>query len=489
MRLQLRNISLGAGRPVAFLHEDDAKELNVHPGERIEIVYHSGKIIAIVDVVKGFIKVHEISLSDDITHLLKIKARDFVHVSLAHEPKSAHFIAKKVQGKVLNRDEIFSIIRDIIDNSLTETEIAYFISAVYEHGMNWQETLHLTEAIYQTGTILSWKQSLVADKHCIGGIPGNRTTPIVVPICAAAELIIPKTSSRAITSAAGTADVIETLSPVDFPASELQKIVKSVGACLAWGGSLGLAPADDKIIRIERILNIDPESQLLASIFAKKLAVGSKYVLIDIPYGFGAKVTLAEGNKLKKKFIALGKHFRVKVEVLLTLGDQPIGNGIGPILEMIDVLKVLKQDHPPADLESKSLVVAGRLLEMVGKAKKGQGRSMAQQILRSGQAFEKFKEIIEAQGGSIKDLQPAPYAKTIYAPKPGKIKSIDNKLINSIAKVLGCPVDKGSGIYLYKHKNEKFAHGTPLLTLYSASAEKLREGFMLYHLVNPIVVS
>ncbi|MBX4212408.1 AMP phosphorylase [Candidatus Pacearchaeota archaeon] len=489
MRLQLKNISFGAGRPIALLHEEQAKNLDVHPGDRIEITHGKNKIIAVVDVSRGIIKSNEISLSDEIIDYLKIKSKEYVHINLAVEPKSARFITKKVNGKVLTRDEIYSIIKEVINNSLTETEIAYFISAVYEHGMNWNETINLTEAIYKTGKVLKWSNPYVADKHCIGGIPGNRTTPIVVSICAAEGVTIPKTSSRAITSAAGTADVIETLSPVNFPASELQKIVKHVGACLAWGGSLGLAPADDKFIRIERILNIDPESQLLASILAKKLAVGSKYVLIDIPYGSGAKVTKSQGEKLKAKFVALSNHFHLKTKVVLTPGDQPIGNGIGPILEMIDVIKVLQQRNAPADLEKKSLMLAGELLEMVGKAKKGKGKERAQQILRSGEAFNKFKEIIEAQGGSIKELQPGQYSYSMYSPKTGKVKSINNKLVNGVSKILGSPVDKGAGMYIYCHKNEKISKGDPMVTLYAESPKKLREGLMLYHLVNPIAVS
>ena len=289
------------------------------------------------------------------------------------------------------------IISDIVTNSLSEAEIALFVSAMYKEGMNMKETIYLIKAILKSGKSLKLKlkNKKIADKHSIGGIPGNRTTPLIVSICAASGLVIPKSSSRAITTAAGTADVVETIAKVEFSMKELEKIVKKVGACLIWGGSLEIVPADEKIISIEKMLNIDPEAQLLASIMSKKLALGAKYILIDIPYGKTAKVTKKKALDLKKKFEYLGKHFKKKLKVVLTKGGQPIGNGIGPVLEMKDILKILKHSEDrPLDLENKSVFLAGCLLEMTGKADKGKGIVLAKQILGSGKAFEKFKEII-----------------------------------------------------------------------------------------------
>src|SRR3989344_4496891 len=175
----------------------------------------------------------------------------------------------------------------------------------------------------ESGKVISWGNREVADKHSIGGIPNNRTTPIVVSICASHGILMPKTSSRAITSAAGTADVVEVLANVELSDKELKKVVLKTNACLVWGGSLGLAPADDKLIKIERALNLDPESQLLASILSKKLAAGSKFVLIDIPYGHGAKVSREEAAKLGRRFISLARKFRIKIKVVLTDGSHP----------------------------------------------------------------------------------------------------------------------------------------------------------------------
>ena len=368
MKLKLKKLTLDAGRPIAFIHESTAPKINIHVGERVEISCNGKKIIAVVDLIKGGLKPKEIFLSQSITSYLGVKPGKYVEVSLALEPRSTRYIAKKLRGTPLKKKEIYAIIKDIVDNALTEGEVAYFVSGVYEHGMSMEETIYLTEAMYKTGQVLKWKNPKIIDKHSIGGIAGNRTTPIVIAICAASGLIFPKTSSRAITSAAGTADVMETLTKVDLTFQQLKKVVNKIGACLVWGGSLGMAPADDKLIRVERLLSLDPESQLIASIMAKKLSVGSKYVLIDIPYGPKAKVSKAKAIKLKDKFLKVGKYFKLKMRVILTDGSQPIGNGIGPVLEMKDVLRVLERNNPPKDLENKCIFLSGQILEMSGKA-------------------------------------------------------------------------------------------------------------------------
>jgi AMP phosphorylase len=488
MELKVKKIDLGAGRPVAFLNEITAKRLNIHIGERIDISFSNKRIIAVVDIVKSFLGENEISLSEEVISYLKLKSGESVRVSLALEPKSIRAIIKKLNGKSLSKKEILCVVKDIVNNSLTEAEIAYFVSGVYEKGMSMEETIYLTEAMYKTGQVLKWGNKRIVDKHSIGGIAGNRTTPIVISICAAAGLIMPKTSSRAITSPAGTADTMETITRIEFTTSELKKIVNKVGACLVWGGSLGMAPADDKLIHVERLLGLDPESQLLASIMSKKLAVGSKYVLIDIPQGQGAKVSKEEAEKLKKKFISIGKHFHIHVEVVTTDGSQPIGNGIGPVLEMRDIMRVLRRDNPPKDLEEKSLFLAGKIFEMTDKTKKGKGAELARKILESGQAFNKFKEIISAQGKKDGFLREAKLKHEIKSSKTGAVKSIDNKSINYLARILGCPIDKASGIYLYKHRNDKVCKGENLLTLYSESDKKLKEALAFFRESKPIEI-
>src|SRR3989344_4287991 len=488
MRLQIKRFGVSAGRPIVFLRDEDANREDINVGDRIQVARNGRTIQARVDIVADFIKRGEVALTDDILAYLSIQQGEYVDVTLMPSPRSAVYIAKKTNGRQLAKEEIKAIVDDVVSNALTEAEISEFIVGVYRNGMTDQETIHLTEAMYTTGAVIRWHSKVVADKHCIGGIAGNRTTPIVVSICAAAGIVMPKTSSRAITSAAGTAYVVETLTRVTFSARELKTIVKETGACLAWGGSLGLAPADDKLIRIERIPRLDPDAQLIASILSKKIAAGSTHVVIDIPYGNGAKVTKQRGIILREKFLRVGRHFGLIMRVLLTDGSQPIGNGIGPVLEMIDVLKVLHRREPPTDLEDKSLYLAGEILELTNTQKKGRGKELAKAILDSGKAAKKFEDIISAQGATNKPLKVAKLHKTISALRGGIIRHIDNKGINRIASILGCPIDIGAGIYLEHHIGYRIHKGEKLMTLYSESHEKMREALVAYHQSSPIII-
>ena len=494
MELKIKLLKWSAGIPVAMLNENTANLIGVKTTGRIFIKTLSknpGGLSTIVDIAKTLVKKNEVAISSELKERLSLKKGQKVDVDLSPAPKSLAFIKKKMNGEMLSQKEVNEIIKDVVDNSLSEAEIALFISSMYEKGMNMKETIYLINAIFHSGKTLklNLKNKLIADKHSIGGIPGNRTTPLVVSICAAAGLIMPKSSSRAITAPAGTADVIETIAKVEFSVKELEKIVKKVGACLIWGGSLEIVPADEKIISIEKMLNIDPEAQLLASIMSKKLASGAKYILIDIPYGKTAKVSKEKALGLKKKFEFLGKHFNKKMKVVLTRGDEPIGNGIGPVLEITDIIKVLKQDeNRPLDLENKSLYLSGELLELTGKAEKGQGIKLAKQILECGKAFEKFKEIIKAQKGTLDHLKTAKFKKNILVKRNCQIIGFDNKKINYLGRITGCPMDKSAGLYLYRHVGDKLKKGEKIITIYTESKSRLREAIEFYKSQKPIIV-
>jgi len=412
-----------------------------------------------------------------------------VDVRLSPTTQSLSYIKKKLHGESLNQQEICEIIRDIVNNSLSEAEIALFIAAMYKYGTSFDETIYLIKAILETGAKLNLKNKKIIDKHSIGGVAGNRTTPLIISICSAAGLIFPKTSSRAITSAAGTADVIETIAQVDFSMKQVKKLIKKTNACMVWGGSLGMVPADSKIIQIEKILNIDPEAQLLASIMSKKLAIGSTHILIDIPYGKTAKVSKKKAQELKEKFLKLGKYFKKHMKVVLTNGNQPIGSGIGPALELRDVIRILDpKQKGPEDLRKKSIFLSGMILEMTGKAKKGKGEGLAEKILISGKAFEKFKAIIKAQKGKLKKIEFKKYKKNFVATKKGKIKEINNRKISALARAAGCPGDKYAGVYLCVYKNDKVKKKDRLLTIYAESKLRLNEAIRLYKKIKPITI-
>ncbi|MFW5846525.1 MAG: thymidine phosphorylase [Nanoarchaeota archaeon] len=493
MRLKIKLLKWSAGLPVVILDKSTAQKLGVHAKDRILIKTLSEKpleISTIVDITEGMIKKNRIAISSELHERYDLKNKQKVEVSFATYSKTLEYIKKKLNGKTLNQKEINLIVSDISKNALSEAEIALFISAMYQQGMNFKETINLIKSMSESGNKLKLNNKLIVDKHSIGGIPGNRTTPIVVAICSSLGLIFPKNSSRAITSAAGTADVIGAVAKVSFSIKELKKIINKTSGCLVWGGALGLVPVDTKLIQIEKSLNIDPRSQLLASIFSKKIAAGSTHILIDIPYGNGAKVSFKEAQDLKKDFEKIARHFKKKIRVVLTLGNKPIGKGVGPLLELSDVLEVLKNSPSASvDLREKSIFLAGQILELSGKAKKGKGEEIARKELISGRAFSKFKEIITEQKGNLSNIKYAKYKSNIKSYYSGKITRTKNKDISILARLAGAPTDIRAGIYLHKKTGDKIKKGDILITIYSESLSRLKRSKKFFKKARPLEIS
>jgi thymidine phosphorylase len=320
------------------------------------------------------------------------------------------------------------------------------------------------------GTRLTWERPLVVDKHCIGGIPGNRTSMIVVPIVAAHGLLIPKTSSRAITSPAGTADTMEVLARVDLDVGDMRRVVDTCDGCLVWGGHVRLSPADDVLISVERPLGIDNRELMVASILSKKLAAGSTRLLIDIPVGPHAKMHDAdEAMRLRKLFEFLGDRLGLRTDVVLTDGHQPIGNGIGPVLEARDVMQVLSGDPAaPPDLREKALRIAGHILDFDPVLRGGAGYGRAQELLNGGAALATMQRIIDAQGPPPAHAELGQLTAEIIAEQDGTVMAIDNLRLNQLARLAGAPVAKGAGILIHRKIGDRVGKGEPLYQIYAS---------------------
>ena len=400
-------------------------------------------------------------------------------------------IRKKLVGKKLSYREIYAVMDEIAHDRLGDVLTTYFVASGYSEGFSDEELYYLTRAMVETGEKLHF-QGLVADKHSIGGVPGTRVTIIIVPIIASAGFKIPKSSSRAITTPAGTADAMEVLAPVTFTKEQIYKIVRKTGACIVWGGSLNIAPADDEIIKIEEPLVFESYDKIVVSVMAKKVAFGATHVVIDLPYGKSVKIHRVEDAEiLAKKFKFLGKKFKIKIDALIHRTEEPAGDGIGPLLEARDSLKVLEQaEDRSIALEELALDLASKLLELSLKdAPKGikegyeksykNPREWAKDVLVSGKAHDKLSEIIEAQGGNPKikssDLKPGGYCSTLEAGFDGKVSKIISKNITSIVKILGAPKDKKAGMVLHKKIGHEVKKGDELLCLYSDSKYRLQE--------------
>jgi len=489
MKLKIRALKLATGGTfVAVLNKRDASIIDLHPGNRIRIKVDHKEITSVTDLTEDAVKPGEIGLFEEVLINLGIR-KGFVDVSIAPKLNSVYHIKKKLDGIKLEKNEINEIIRDVVNNNLNEVELTYFVSGCYSRGLDDDEVIYLTKSILDHGVRLGLKDKIVLDKHSIGGVPGNRTTMILVPIIASLGYKIPKTSSRSITSPAGTADTMEALANVSFSVNKIKEIVNKTNGCIVWGGAVNLASADDKLIKVRNSLSLDPEGMLLASIIAKKAAVNSTHVLIDIPIGKGTKIeNKKDGLNLRNKFIMLGKKLGINVKVIFTKGYEPIGNGIGPNLEAIDVLQVL-QRKGPKDLRDKSLELASIMLEMVGEKN---ALEKATKVLDSGEAYEKMKEIIKAQEGNpnirVEDIKVGPYKYNVKSEKSGKIIFINDLTISKIARIAGAPVDKSAGIYLNINLNDYINKNDPLFTIYSANKVKLDYAVNFFKQNNPVLI-
>jgi putative thymidine phosphorylase len=476
MKFKVYDLDLYTGGPlVAVLRKNDARHLDAYSGDRILVKYGKKEAVCILDIAQSKKGVPEgrIGLFEEVLARLEVKHGAEVNVKFSGKPESVSYIREKLFGKKLSYDKLYKIADDITNDRLTQVEKTYFVSAYFAHGFTFDETVNLTKAMVNAGNKLKFSK-LTLDKHCIGGVPGNRTTMIVIPIIAAAGFTIPKTSSRAITSPAGTADTMECLAKVELPYHKILNVVKNTGACVVHGGSMNLAPADDRIIEVERPLSIDAEGQLLASVLAKKYSVSATHVLIDIPMGKSTKAkNMKEANHLKMMFEKVGRALGMNVKVIITDGSHPIGYGVGPLFEAEDVMNVLSNDPKASpELKNKAIFMAGELLEMTGKYRTGEGAKAAKNILESGMAWKKMSEIINAQGKQ-KKIFPGKYSLGVNAYKSGKIAEVDNDVIAKLARISGNPEDKGAGIILAKNVNDLVGKGDRLYTVYAHSQTKI----------------
>jgi len=483
---EVLNITAG-GRRIAVLSEESASLLGVHSSDRIRVAYGDQQIIAIANLATHFPK-NRIGLYEEISKTLGLKGDETVEVQLAQLPESLRHVRAKVRGERLREQDMVTIVKDVVERHLSEVEIAAFLTALKIYGLSMGENEALSQAMVATGKTLDFGEAPILDKHSIGGLPGDKTSMLVVPIVAAAGFTIPKTSSRAVTSPAGTADRVETLCPVNLSINEIKEVVDKTNGCLVWGGALDLAPADDLFIQVEYPLGIDP--LLLPSIMSKKKAIGATHVAIDIPTGSGAKIkNMTEAYTLASDFVDLGTRLGLSIQCALTFGEQPLGSAVGPALEAQEALTALMGDGP-ADLKEKALSLAGMLFEMVGVEG---GRQKAEHMLQSGRAEKKLREIIEAQGGNPRvkpDEIPVGDKKAeVNANEAGRVLWISTEGIVHIAREAGAPREKGAGVVLKAKLGEAVKKGGALLEIYAERSGKLESALELAQRLQPIVLS
>jgi thymidine phosphorylase len=442
---------------------------------RVQVSHPKRTIIATLDVVTGdLLAKSQAGLSEAAWALLEIE--EGAELSVSHAPPLESFsqVRGKLYGNRLEEAAFDAIVADVVAGRYSDVQISAFLAACSAQSLDHAETLALTRAMVRAGQRIDWGKAPIADKHSIGGLPGNRTTPIVVAIVAEAGLTIPKTSSRAITSPAGTADTMEMLAPVELSLRDMRRVVERHGGCVVWGGSVRLSPADDLLIRVERALDLDSEGQLVASVLSKKAAAGSTHVVLDLPVGPTAKLRSAQAARaIGGHLCAVARALGIAAEVAVGDGTQPIGRGIGPALEARDVLGVLRcEPAAPADLRDRALVLAQKVIELAGGARHDDAHRLASDILRSGRALRRFEAICEAQGG-MRVPPVARHTRPILAERSGTVTAMDTRRMARAAKLAGAPQDPAAGIDLHVRLAQQVEAAQPLFTLHAETPGEL----------------
>lgn len=477
-RLALRRVLIDTWHEnVAYMHRD----CEVYRAEgfkalsKVEVRSNGRSVLATLNVVDDvkLVACGELGLSKSAFAQLDVADGHTVTVAQAEPPASIGALHRKLGGERLGQEDFRAIVHDISAHHYSKIELTAFVVATHRDELDREEVHFLTQAMVEAGARLDWHEPLVVDKHCIGGIPGNRTSMLVVPIVAAHGMLCPKTSSRAITSPAGTADTMEVLAEVELPIERLQQIVQQHRGCLAWGGTAQLSPADDVLISVERPLALDAPGQMVASILSKKIAAGSSHLVLDIPIGPTAKVrSMPEAQRLRRLFEYVARRMKLALDVVITDGRQPIGQGIGPVLEARDVMRVLENDpRAPMDLRQKALRLAGRMLEADPDVRGGDGYAIARDILDSGRALQKMNEIIDSQGRRAFDHHhPALGHLSFDVPARGTgvVSGIDNLQLARIARLAGAPKVPEAGVDLLRKLGETVRDGEPLYRVHAS---------------------
>src|SRR5471032_387982 len=428
--------------PVAYLRSDCpvCKSEGFGSHSRIEVWRGEQHIVATLNVVHdGVVELDQLGLSEVAWRALGGADGDQLRVAHAQPVQSLSAVRAKIYCRPIGAEAAGAIVRDVVAGRDSDIEMAALITACSGDRMDVTETIALTRAMV-----------------------------------AACGLIIPKTSSRAITSPAGTADTMETLAPVTLDLPAMRRVVEREGGCIAWGGAVSLSPADDVLIRVERPLGLDSDGMMVASVLSKKIAAGSTHVVIDIPVGRTAKVRSQQAaHALAHRLDAVGAALGINVSVMLSDGSQPVGHGVGPALEAWDVLAVLQnQIGAPDDLRQRALLLAGRVLELGRKATPGDGQALARSVLDSGAAWSKLQAICEAQGG-MRTPPRAAYTHVLTSPRRGRVVAIDNRRLARLAKLAGAPQAPAAGLELHAPLGTVLSPGQPLLTLPAESPGEL----------------
>lgn len=473
--LKLKHIPVQSfGENIAYIHKNCAlyKVDDLKKATRLEIHKGNKTIYAFLQIVDedGVLADDEIGLNDEAFSALNMSDGTEVYVGLAAPSASTKALHRKISGNVLTSGEYAAIIGDIAAGRYSKADIAAFLVAC-SSSMSATELVSFTEALV-TKKVLHWdEKSMVVDQHCLGGVPADKTDLVVLAITAAYGLPMAKPSIRSLTSCAGVADTMGVLTEVDYNAAKFQKFVRANNGAIVNYDAMEETKVNHLLHDVRSQLGINQNELVIASILAMMISAGVSHLVLDIPVGANARVRSAnEAIRIRKQVEYVGDMLGISVDAVVTDGSEPVGSGIGAVLEARDVLKILQNAaDAPIDLREKSLFLAGRVLEFDPQLRGGQGYAVAKEILESGRAFEAFQKIISAQGAKqMPEL--GQYVREVVAPYDGVVSAINNVTINKIGVYAGATQCLGSGLDLKKKTGDRVKAGEVLYTIYSCNA-------------------
>lgn len=399
-------------------------------------------------------------------------------------------IVKTRDGGRLTEDEIRYIIAGYTAGEIPDYQMAAWCMAVYFRGLDREMTAALTQAMVDSGEVLSWPELPGrVDKHSTGGV-GDKTTLVLAPWVAAAGVPMAKMSGRGLGHTGGTLDKLSAIPGfrTELTREEFLRVVQKVGVAIV-GQTGNLTPADKKLYSLRDVTaTVDSIPLIASSIMSKKIAAGADYIVLDVKVGNGAFMRdLSSADELARTMVDIGERMGKKTVALLTDMNQPLGRAVGNALEVREAIEAL-QGKGPRDLMELCLVLGAEILVLVGKAKTAdRARSLLEKVLETGAALQKFQDMIEAQGGDkgVVDeperLSSAPVIVEYTAPRAGYITAIPAREIGRIAMELGAgrerkedDIDLTVGLEVLYKVGDYIRQGQPLIRIHSSSLEAAR---------------
>lgn len=399
-------------------------------------------------------------------------------------------IEKKKQGKELSKEEIDFLIASLMDGSAHDYQISAWLMAVYFNSLTQQETAYLTEAMINSGEVIDFGDltDSIVDKHSTGGV-GDKVTITLIPLLAAAGVPVAKLSGRGLGHTGGTIDKLESIPGFNTQLSieDLIKQVKKINVAIG-AQTQNLTPADGKLYALRDVTaTVDSMPLIASSVVSKKIASGAKNIILDVKYGSGAFMkTPEDAVELSRLMVNTGKLLNKSITAVITSMEEPLGRAVGNSLEIIESIEFLKGNIKTGDVADLTYSFASIALLQLGMFETQiEAKEHLKDIVESGKALEKFKELIKAQGGNPEivdnyDLFDLPtYKIECESKKSGFVQNIDAYKIAYGCKLLGAgrerktdPIDYSVGVYLNKKSGEWVDKGDILYTIYSNNPDK-----------------